>query len=139
MLSCFAVCIEVNVDVVSFYAAADILGNVFLTIDQKTASHRDHTFVNRYRKVCCCKGAGAGLTSPALRTLVARAVSGCFEGAERNQTAVCESVHTVCIAQSLCEGYIAGSEVHCVNSFRKRGPVNVNMESVVSGSESNVE
>ncbi len=38
MLSCLSVCVEINIDVVASYTAANVLSNILLTVDEETAA-----------------------------------------------------------------------------------------------------
>ena len=64
---CLCMGIIVNVDVMALYGSADVLGHVFLAVDQKAASDGNDPGIHSHRMTGSGKGPGAGAPSPALR------------------------------------------------------------------------
>ena len=71
---CLCMGIIVNVDVMALYGSADVLGHVFLAVDEKAASDGNDPGIHSYRMTGSGKGPGAGAPSPALRADPAGAV-----------------------------------------------------------------
>ena len=80
VIPCFGVCVVKNIDMFSLDAAANVLGDVFDTVDQKVASERNDAWVNRHGAACSSLGTGLCETSVTLGAASARTVSGSFEG-----------------------------------------------------------
>ena len=73
-------CVVKNIDMFSLDAAANVLGNVFNTVDQKVASERNDPRVNCHGAACGRLGSGLCETSVTFGAASARTVSGSFEG-----------------------------------------------------------
>lgn len=76
MGSCLRMGIVINIDVMALYGSADVLGHVFLAVDEKAASDGNDSGIHSYCVTGSGKGPGAGTPSPALGADPAGAVGG---------------------------------------------------------------